>query len=161
GRQPLLGRLGHHRPPGRRRRPPRLRGRRPGPNGATAGRGGVASRRAAIPGPGGERLRRHHPPGRRPPPARDDPPHPPRPPPATLRGLGYAPEEYLGRDALELLHPDDAPAVREFLAGLLRQPGGRAPTQYRMRHKDGSWRWLEAVATNLLDEPAVRAVVVN
>jgi PAS domain S-box-containing protein len=33
--------------------------------------------------------------------------------------------------------------------------------QYRQRHKDGSWRWMEASATNLLADPDVQAVVVN
>jgi PAS domain S-box-containing protein len=81
--------------------------------------------------------------------------------PITFRGLGYAPAEYLGRNGFELLHPDDVPAVRELLGRVLQKPAERFTTRYRLRHKDGSWRWVEAVATNLLDEPSVRAIVVN
>jgi PAS domain S-box-containing protein len=81
--------------------------------------------------------------------------------PITFRGLGYAPEEYLGRNGFELLHPDDAPAVGALLAEVVRQPGAKVKAQYRLRHKDGSWRWVDAVATNLLGEPSVGAVVVN
>ena len=44
--------------------------------------------------------------------------------------------------------------------GLLK-PGVAIPVTYRFKHKDGSWRWIESVATNLLDDPAVRAVVAN
>ena len=33
--------------------------------------------------------------------------------------------------------------------------------RYRIRHRDGSWRWVEATWRNLLEEPAVGAVVVN
>lgn len=81
--------------------------------------------------------------------------------PTTYRGLGYAPEEYVGRNGLDLVHPDDAPAVRSLLGQLLLQPGGKVTARYRLRHSDGSWRWVEAVGVNLLDEPAVRAVVIN
>ena len=81
--------------------------------------------------------------------------------PITFRGLGYSPQEYVGRDGFELLHPDDAPAVRELLARVLREPGGKATAQYRLRHRDGTYRWVEAVGTNLLHDPAVGAVVVN
>ncbi len=81
--------------------------------------------------------------------------------PMTFRGLGYSPEEYVGRDAFELLHPDDAPAVRDLLARVLGEPGGKVTAQYRLRHSDGAYRWVEAVGTNLLHDPAVGAVVVN
>jgi PAS domain S-box-containing protein len=81
--------------------------------------------------------------------------------PVTFRGLGYTLEEYIGRNSFDLLHPDDVPAVRSLLASLLQQPGGKMTAQYRLRHRDGSWRWVEAVGTNLLDEPSVHAIVVN
>jgi PAS domain S-box len=32
---------------------------------------------------------------------------------------------------------------------------------FRLRHQDGSWRWMEGSLTNLLDEPAVQSVVIN
>ncbi len=35
------------------------------------------------------------------------------------------------------------------------------PTQGRFLHKDGSWRWIEGIRTNLLAEPKVQAIVVN
>ena len=44
---------------------------------------------------------------------------------------------------------------------VLARPGERVTAQYRLRHKDGSWRWVEAVGTNLLDDPSVKAIVVN
>ncbi len=81
--------------------------------------------------------------------------------PDNLSNLGYTPEEFVGHSGLEFMHPEDQPAVRAALAQLLQTPGGRATAQYRLRHKDGSWRWVEAVGTNLLDDPSVRAVVVN
>lgn len=65
--------------------------------------------------------------------------------------LGYAPEELVGRRAIELTHPDDAPAfmalMQEIKAGRLQT--GR--TEQRQRHKDGSWVWLEASIRLTLD----------
>jgi two-component system CheB/CheR fusion protein len=81
--------------------------------------------------------------------------------PITFRGLGYTAEEYVGRNGFELLHPDDVALVSGLMARLLAQPGGKVTARYRLRHKDGSWRWVDAVATNLLGEPDVAAIVVN
>src|SRR5262249_18777343 len=53
------------------------------------------------------------------------------------------------------------PAMREAFLRLLRTPGGREAVQHRLRHKDGSWRWVEAAGTNLLHDPSVGAVVIN
>ena len=81
--------------------------------------------------------------------------------PTTFRGLGYTEEEYVGRNGFDLLHPDDAATVHELMGRVLARQGERVTAQYRLRHKDGSWRWVEAVGTNLLDDPSVKAIVVN
>jgi len=81
--------------------------------------------------------------------------------PSFVSVLGYSPEENIGRVTFDLLHPDDAPQVRLQFERLLRNAGSSETSIYRARHKDGSWRWLEARGTNLLHEPSVRALVVN
>ena len=81
--------------------------------------------------------------------------------PITFRGLGYTEEEYVGRNGFDLLHPDDATTARDLMGRLLARHGERIAAQYRLRHKDGSWRWVEAVGTNLLDDPSVGAIVIN
>lgn len=80
--------------------------------------------------------------------------------PSTQHILGYAPEENVARRVFDLVHPDDQGRVRQRLAELVRG-GGVATTEYRVRHKDGSWRWIEGTTTNLLAEPSVRALVTN
>jgi two-component system, cell cycle sensor histidine kinase and response regulator CckA len=79
----------------------------------------------------------------------------------SARLLGYSTDERLGRSAFELLHPDDAERTRQTFENCLRHPGMPFPAEYRMRHKEGSYRYIEAVAVNRLDEPAVGAIVVN
>ncbi len=80
----------------------------------------------------------------------------------TIAALGgYRAEERVGRIALDLVHPDDAPRMRADVARELALPGARMRGYYRARAKDGSWRVLEVDAVNRLDEPAVRGIVGN
>jgi PAS domain S-box-containing protein len=79
--------------------------------------------------------------------------------PSTERVVGYTPAEFRGRNALDLVHPDDLPRVSRLFADLLAEPGRTVTAPYRYRHKDGSWRWLEGSGTNLLGDPAVGAIV--
>jgi diguanylate cyclase (GGDEF)-like protein/PAS domain S-box-containing protein len=68
--------------------------------------------------------------------------------------------EVIGRDALEVLAVD-LPAGPEALAAELARPGATAHFEVRIRDAAGVWRWFDARATSLLDDPVVRGVVVN
>ncbi|HZP58048.1 MAG TPA: EAL domain-containing protein [Dehalococcoidia bacterium] len=81
--------------------------------------------------------------------------------PAVERILGYAPDDWLGTNILTLLHPDDAPRAAQSLAAVIDQPGEHPPTTVRVRHRDGTWRYVETTANNLLHEPAVGGIVHN
>lgn len=81
--------------------------------------------------------------------------------PSTERILGYAPEEFMGSDSLGMVHPDDRETAVERFTGLIASPGKPVMGESRLRHKDGSWVWTESISTNLLDEPSVRAIVIN
>jgi PAS domain S-box-containing protein len=76
--------------------------------------------------------------------------------------LGYTPQEVLNLDLFTLPHPDDVEEHAKVLMKVLASPG--VPIQGhtgRMRHKDGTWRWIEATVTNLLDDPAINGIVDN
>ena len=81
--------------------------------------------------------------------------------PATTRLLGYDLSEFVGRNAMELIHPDDRAAVLVSLQEAMVAPRARVHVAARVRHKNGSWRYLEGVFTNLLDDPSVAAIVNN
>ena len=81
--------------------------------------------------------------------------------PSTERILGYSPEEMVGRPAFASIHPDEQDAVRARFDHHLADPSVDVWARTRARHKDGSWRWLESVGTNLLADPAVKAIVIN
>src|SRR6266702_530342 len=77
------------------------------------------------------------------------------------RLLGFAPAELVGRPAFERVHPDDLPRINAALRDIVASPGTPAGLELRWRHKDGSWRHIDAVAVDRLAEPAVGAIVVN
>ena len=81
--------------------------------------------------------------------------------PSVERILGYTPDELLGSRSLERIHPEDAALVRAFFAELLATPGVNPSMEIRLRHRDGSWRYMEATGNNLLADPSVRGIVVN
>jgi len=81
--------------------------------------------------------------------------------PSIREVLGYDLDQFQGRQILAFLHPEDVRRVRRLLADLVKAPGASLTTECRVRHADGSWRWAEGVATNLLHEPAVAAIVGN
>jgi PAS domain S-box-containing protein len=80
---------------------------------------------------------------------------------SVIRVLGYHPEELIGHSSFEMIHPDDIATAGDRFAPLASTPGLTLTTEVRVRHKDGSWRWMDCVATNLLEHPAVRAIAVN
>ena len=73
--------------------------------------------------------------------------------PATEHLLGYHPDELFGRFAFDLIHPEDRPAALKAFQGVLARPDQTASAEFRFQTKDGSWRYLSAVAKNLLHEP--------
>jgi PAS domain S-box-containing protein len=81
--------------------------------------------------------------------------------PSTIRNLGYAPGEYVTRNIFEIMHPHDLAWTRKVFAKLVQEPGGHESGIFRLRRSDGTWRWVEAIATNFLNEPGINAVVIN
>jgi PAS domain S-box-containing protein len=81
--------------------------------------------------------------------------------PAMLRMIGFAAEERVGRDTFELVHPEHLERVKQALAQAMAAPGASASVEFMLRRRDGEWRWIHAVYTNLLDDPDVSAIVSN
>jgi PAS domain S-box-containing protein len=81
--------------------------------------------------------------------------------PSSAGIVGYEQGVLAGRDALRLVHEDDASMLAHELNKLLQNPGGTARTIVRLRHGDGTWCAVEAVAINLLHNPAVNGIVID
>jgi PAS domain S-box-containing protein len=71
--------------------------------------------------------------------------------PAYATVLGYTPAELAGTESLDQIHPDDIPLVQQTFVQSFQTGFGRE-LEYRMRHKDGSWVYLESRATVVKDE---------
>jgi PAS domain S-box-containing protein len=80
---------------------------------------------------------------------------------STQRVLGYAPEELVGRNAFEMIHPDDAERAATTLLEVVAKPRSPVTIEARMPRHNGSWRWVESTISNLLDEASVGALVLN
>ena len=81
--------------------------------------------------------------------------------PSVQQVLGYTTEEVLGQWTLSYCHPDDLALAQEKLATILADPATVVRVEIRVRCKNGSYKWLDVIATNQLHEPAVGAIVVN
>jgi PAS domain S-box-containing protein len=81
--------------------------------------------------------------------------------PSIVRVLGYLPDEFVKLAPFQVVHPDDRDQARERFADIVKQPAGSQTVINRARHKDGSWRWIETISTNQLENPNVQAVVAN
>ena len=81
--------------------------------------------------------------------------------PAVERAMGYKPEEQVGTNVIGSVHPDDREQAANTFAEVLKRPGLHPSLEFRVPHKDGSWRFLEHVVNNLLDDPTVGGVVIT
>jgi PAS domain S-box-containing protein len=82
--------------------------------------------------------------------------------PSAERVLRYSVEELIGSSHFALVHPDDRGRVMASFERLVA--AGSDPVfcePYRLRRKDGAWRLVESVGTNLLDHPQVHGLVVS
>jgi PAS domain S-box-containing protein len=79
------------------------------------------------------------------------------------RVLGHGPGDRIGTSIFEsrLVHPDDLARKRAFFNEVRAKPGANVTAEFRLRHADGSWRYIEAVGKNLLHDPIVMGIIAN
>jgi two-component system sporulation sensor kinase A len=81
--------------------------------------------------------------------------------PSIRKVMGYDPDEKMGRNFFEIVHPDDLSWINNEYEDFLRQKNSARMIQLRAKHQDGSWRTVEVTATNLLDHPSVAGIIFN
>ena len=81
--------------------------------------------------------------------------------PSASNTLGYELNQFVGHNLFELIHPDEKKLIRDMFMQVMQSPGNILEGEARLLHADGTWRWIECTATNLLEEPSVQAIVLN
>lgn len=66
--------------------------------------------------------------------------------------LGYSVDEMMGTSTLEYLHPDDKPLIAKQMAESYKDKKRAGEAVFRFKHKDGSYRWLEAKGGVIADD---------
>ncbi|WP_300433991.1 PAS domain S-box protein [Christiangramia sp.] len=74
--------------------------------------------------------------------------------------LQISPEEFIGRNAFEFIHPEDQERLNKNLMEIQHEKQLDIPA-FRFMDGGGNWRWLESKATNLIDSPEVEGIVIN
>ena len=77
--------------------------------------------------------------------------------------LGYSAAERVGKNIFtdSLVHPEDAEIKKHMFRESLKHPGKNIRSEFRLRHKDNSYRTLEAICVNMLDDFRIKGVVAN
>ena len=81
--------------------------------------------------------------------------------PAVTRVLGYDPEELVGHEGYEFVHPEDQERNAEALETVLSNPSTSKTIEVRFHHADGSWRWIEATMQNRVDDDVIDGILVS
>ncbi len=82
--------------------------------------------------------------------------------PAVSKKFGYTNEECLEINVADIVHPDDAQVMQEFITKIMMNPGVPMDCPLiRDRKKDGSYFWVEGTITNFLEAEGINAIVAN
>ena len=81
--------------------------------------------------------------------------------PSSEHILGYKPQEVIGTNSFDLIHPDDRERALAKFRQAVQNPRMTISDEFRIRHKDGSWRYIEATGRNLLSEPVISGIMIN
>lgn len=81
--------------------------------------------------------------------------------PSSKKILGYDEADYLGRHVCSFIHPDSLPVVAELLQNLVSHPNKLFTIDLKVFDKGGKERWVQGLASNMLQVPGVNALVGN
>jgi diguanylate cyclase (GGDEF)-like protein/PAS domain S-box-containing protein len=80
---------------------------------------------------------------------------------ATVSSFGYTPEQVVGQQGLDFVHPEDRHLMKEAFALIQTEPVEAMSLVYRHHHADGTFRWVEAWLCNKIADPQIGGIVTN
>ncbi len=81
--------------------------------------------------------------------------------PSAKKIFGYEEADYMGRHVCSFIHPDSLPAVAELLGNLVAHPDKLFTIDLKVFDKPGNERWVQGLASNMLQTPGINALVGN
>jgi diguanylate cyclase (GGDEF)-like protein/PAS domain S-box-containing protein len=81
--------------------------------------------------------------------------------PSVRRVFGVPEDWFVGSDLFSWVHPDDYLQARRYFGDIIAVVGSIRSTDFRMRDGRSSWRSVEIISNNLLDDTSVRGIVIN
>jgi len=82
--------------------------------------------------------------------------------PAAERLIGYTPEEMMGQEIFEFLHPTDFESFEEVLDLCVDSPGAQLPViEVRLQHKSGAWKWVRFHSKDLQFDEIIAGLFVD
>ena len=81
--------------------------------------------------------------------------------PSTERFMGYTKDDLVNRNCIELIHPEDRDWIFSLYKKRTQTKGANPPVEFRVRHRNGSFRTVESISQSLLEDPAVQGFVIN
>lgn len=81
--------------------------------------------------------------------------------PSITKIVGFNPEELVGRNIFNFIHPHDLPSTMSAFTEVVMNPASSKTVEFRFQHKDGSWRYLEAIGQSMLNISSVKSIVIN
>jgi PAS domain S-box-containing protein len=81
--------------------------------------------------------------------------------PSAKKIFGYEESDYMGRHVCSFIHPDSLPAVGELLENLVAHPDELFTIDLKVFDKPGNERWVQGLASNMLQTPGINALVGN
>jgi PAS domain S-box-containing protein len=79
--------------------------------------------------------------------------------PQVERVLGIPAAEVTGKNIFDFIHPDDRERAAQEYNKTIETPGQGVPSIVRVANAAGRWIPFEIIATNMLQDPAVRGVI--
>lgn len=77
------------------------------------------------------------------------------------RIMGFSPEEVIGMNAFELVHPDDMDPAAETFSRVVSNPNEEFTAEFRAQRNNESWVWLEVRGKNLIEDPVIDGTLVD
>jgi len=76
------------------------------------------------------------------------------------RWFGWKPEDLIGTNGLEKVHPEDIERIQKELINVLKEETA-STYEFRFLCKDGNYKWIELTAVNRINDPVINGLLLN